>query len=224
MAISHYLACSNYPLAKMVETQGLRYSYSSDKEFSFPDLHCEKGESLLIHGKSGIGKTTLGKLMIGLLEPLEGTVSIDHKNLNSLSAAKKDAFRAQHIGFIPQQAHFIPSLNVQEHFDLLQQWTGKVDQDRIHAILQKLNLISALATSPFALSGGQQQRLSTALALFHHPSVVLADEPTSQLDDGHAQSVAELLMTTCQELDSALVIISHDSRLKPLCNRKIELI
>ena len=208
----------------MISTKNIRFSYGKGTDFSFPDIATSRGESLLITGGSGRGKTTLLHLLGGLLRPTQGEVLIEDTNIASLSEKKLDRFRGQHIGLVLQQAYFVASLNVLENV-VLASWlaTGKQATDKAKLLLQQLDLQDHLHKLPSQLSIGQQQRVSIARALINEPNLLLADEPTSSLDDENAYRVADMLAALARQYGTALVIVTHDQRLKDRFPNQISL-
>jgi len=208
----------------MIVTKNLSFSYGKNAFFSFPDVAVSSGSSLLITGGSGKGKTTLLHLLGGLLRPQEGEVFIDHTNIASLSEKKLDHYRGQHIGLVLQQAYFVASLNVLENV-VLASWltTGKKAKEKALQLLQQLGLQDHLQKQPSQLSIGQQQRVSIARALINEPKLLLADEPTSSLDDENAHRVAGMLAQLAKQYGTALVIVTHDQRLKDTFLNQISL-
>lgn len=199
----------------MITTRNLNFNYNSKIGFAFPDLQCNAAETLLITGGSGKGKTTLLHLLGGLLRPASGEILIDGANLGSLSEKKLDHFRGRNIGLVLQQSHFISSLNVLENV-VLASWLsdGKKKTEKAQALLGQLDLKDQMYKLPSQLSIGQQQRVSIARALINEPKLLLADEPTSSLDDENARVVSELLSSLSKKYSAALVIVTHDQRLK----------
>lgn len=208
----------------MFQSKSLAFSYNNEVKFNFPDIQCDASEVVLITGNSGKGKTTLLHLMAGLLRPSEGDISIDGTNICSLSEKKLDQFRGATIGLILQQSHFIASLTVLENV-VLASWlsSGKKDTEKAKQLLQELDLESQMLKLPSQLSIGQQQRVSIARALINEPKLLLADEPTSSLDDDNALKVAHLLQKLAQQYKASLVIVTHDQRLKDLFTNQIHL-
>ncbi|WP_298995049.1 ABC transporter ATP-binding protein [Flagellimonas sp. S174] len=208
----------------MVKTSSLTYAYGDEQEMVFPDIDLPLGQHLLIIGPSGIGKTTLLYLMAGLLPPVKGNVAIAGKELDSLSRRELDKFRGEQIGLIFQQYHFIKSLNVQDNLVLRQSiLKNPIDKDRRHKLTERLGLSEHLNKKVTELSQGQQQRLSIALGLIHRPKIILADEPTSNLDDVNCVKVINLLKEEAEICKSSLVIITHDLRVMSHFQNRVEL-
>lgn len=208
----------------MIKTRNLQFSYDSTKQWSFPDIHLEKGQSLLISGYSGSGKTTFMHLLAGILQPKFGSVSINSTEIYKLNQRDLDKFRGQNVGIIFQTPHFVRSLNVTENLQLAQKLSGNIiDGLRIKNIIARLQLTVVSQAMTYTLSVGEQQRLSIARALINKPTILLADEPTSSLDDHRCSEVIGLLKQLCLLEESTLVVISHDSRLKPHFPNQIEI-
>lgn len=214
-----------YPIKKaMFKTQSLFFSYNELTSFHFPNITLKPGEDLLILGESGIGKTTLLHLMAGLLQPHSGNVELVGTKLNELPTKKLDRFRGQYIGLVFQRPHFIQALTLQENLALVQHLAGqKQDKNRIREVLTSLNIAHKLNDKPHQLSQGEQQRAAIALAVVNYPQLILADEPTSSLDDKNCMRVVALLKEQAKATGSALVIITHDQRLKAQFNNTLEL-
>lgn len=208
----------------MIYTKNIRFAYGKSTSFSFPDVAASSGQSLLITGGSGKGKTTLLHLLGGLLRPQSGEVFIEDTNIATLSEKKLDRFRGQHIGLVLQQAYFVASLNVLENV-VLASWlaTGKQATAKAGQLLEQLDLKDHLHKLPSQLSIGQQQRVSIARALINEPKLLLADEPTSSLDDENAYRVADMLTHLAKQYGTALVIVTHDQRLKDRFPNQISL-
>lgn len=208
----------------MIQTQNVVFSYSEQQQFQFPDIDCANGKTLLITGNSGTGKTTLLHLLGGLLQPTSGEILINNQNIQQLSASKLDAFRGKSIGMILQKSFFIEALTVLDNV-ILASWLVKGTNAKQKAleILDNLGLKNHTHKLPNQLSIGQQQRVNIARALINNPSVILADEPTSSLDDENALIVARLLQDLARKYKSSLIIVTHDQRLKTLFNHQITL-
>lgn len=209
----------------MIETTNLSFSYPLNKKiYSFPDLNIKHEEDLLILGKSGIGKTTFLHLLAGLLKPLKGAITIDKTKLSGLSDNKLDVFRGQHIGLVFQKKHAINSLTVIENLEARLFLSKKnVDKLAIHNLLKELGLFELKNNNPKTLSEGQLQRLGIAMAVIHSPKLILADEPTSSLDDENCALVIELLKKQAKKSKANLIVITHDTRIKPFFQNTVEL-
>lgn len=209
----------------MISTSGITFSYSKDQLFHMPDLYCEAGSTILITGDSGKGKTTYLHILAGLLKPKTGEILIDKVNMVALSESKSDKFRGKNIGLVLQKSHFVASLTVLENLEMAS-WlaTGKKNATRAKELLAKLDIANQANKLPSQLSIGQQQRVSIARALMNDPKVLLADEPTSSLDDKNAEKVIQLLTDLSKEYKAALVIVTHDARIKEKFTNKITMV
>jgi putative ABC transport system ATP-binding protein len=190
-----------------------------------PDLFCQAGSTILVTGNSGKGKTTYLHILAGLLKPNSGEIVIDNKEITHLKGSKADKFRGKNIGVVFQKSHFIASLSVLENLEMAS-WlaTGKKHKIRAKELLQKLDIAEQAHKLPSQLSVGQQQRVSIARALMNEPKVLLADEPTSSLDDKNADNVIELLETLSKEYKTALIIVTHDNRIKEKFTNQITMV
>jgi len=180
---------------------------------AFPDISVAAGDSLLVLGKSGSGKTTLLNLLAGLRRPESGVIKIAGKDLAKLSDAEMDAFRGKEIGIVFQKPHLLAVLNVQENLQMAQYFSKKKDQ-KIDHLLSELGLSAKANSSVLNLSEGEAQRVSIARALVNSPKLILADEPTSSLDDENTQKVVSLLQNQAKKINAALIIVTHDQRVK----------
>lgn len=208
----------------MIQTHQLKFSYPNGLGFSFPNIKCEAQNTLLITGGSGKGKTTLLHLLGGLLQPSEGNVTIDEMEMTQLKASQLDRFRGRNIGFVLQQNHFVSSISVLDNVALAS-WLseGKQNKEKAKQLLEQLGLSDQIHKLPSELSVGQQQRVSIARALINEPKLLLADEPTSSLDDENAQIVSKLLQEVSIKYNAALVVVTHDQRLKDFFDNQISL-
>lgn len=208
----------------MIEVRFIRHRYNTQNTFSFPDFNCREGEQVLVLGQSGCGKTTLLHILGGLLKPLEGQVLIQGQELWRMTEAQRDVFRGNHIGIIFQQAHFLRALTVGENLAYAQIMARKpVDKSRIKQLLTRLSLDHKMEDNPGRLSAGEQQRVAIARALVNRPKLLLADEPTSALDDYNCRQVIHLLQELSAEEQAALIIVTHDTRLKSEFTQNITL-
>ena len=208
----------------MLQTSNLQFQYNNQLSFNFPDITCEQGSHWLISGQSGCGKSTLLHLLGGLLKPQVGNIHISDTDITKLSDTKLDYFRGQNIGIVFQQSHLIKALTVEENL-LTAQYLAGNGQDKKHVahILEKLNLEQKLHSKPQNLSLGEQQRVSIARALINEPFLILADEPTSSLDDKNCEEVVQLLLEQSKNSNATLVIVTHDNRLKEVFENQISL-
>ncbi len=208
----------------MIQTKNLAFSYNGKANFNFPDISLNSGEVLLITGCSGKGKTTLLHLLGGLLKAQSGSIRIGDVNIETLSNKNLDKFRGKNIGLILQQSHFVEAFSVFENV-VLSSWlaTGRKADEKAKLLLAELGLSDQIHKLTSRLSIGQQQRVSIARALVNEPQLLLADEPTSSLDDENAYKVADLLSQLSKEYGAALIIVTHDQRLKDRFSNQITL-
>jgi putative ABC transport system ATP-binding protein len=199
----------------MLKTVDVTFSYTKESSFNFPDIKLSSSQSLLILGKSGIGKTTLLHLLAGILSPDNGDIFISDTNITNIGSKKLDAFRGRHIGIVFQNTIAISSLTVYENLQARFYFSGISNQkEAIENILGQLDLVSAKNQKPNTLSTGQLQRLGIALGVIHKPDIILADEPTSSLDDENCELVIDLLKSQAKKSNANLIIITHDQRIK----------
>ena len=198
----------------MIKTESLKFSYDGKKYFDFPDINLDSGENLLIIGNSGIGKTTLLHLLAGILKPESGSINISGTDISKFSDTELDKFRGDNIGIVFQKPHFISSLTINENLKLAQYLSRSKTSGDAKKILESLNIKDKYQQKPNQLSEGEKQRASIALALINSPSLILADEPTSSLDDFNCDNVIKLLKTQAKDHKAQLIVITHDARLK----------
>ena len=208
----------------MITSIGLSYQYQKDRVFNFPDLALAPADTLLILGKSGAGKTTLLHLLAMFLMPNKGNLIINNTEVTQLKNAKLAKFRAQNIGVVFQKPHFVSALSVEENLLLTNYLAEKpIDKGQMSQLAQTLGITNHLHKKISELSLGEQQRVAIARALMNKPALILADEPTSSLDDENCQAVIELLKNQAKSVGACLIIVTHDHRLKNVFNNQITL-
>ena len=209
----------------MIRIERLRFGYrNGDDVLRLDDFVLEPKSNVLVVGPSGCGKITLLHLIAGLLLPRSGQVIVDGQDLARLSAPARDRFRGQHIGIVLQQFHLLPTLTAMQNLLVAQTIAGlPADRSAAHSMLNALSVDERVDAYPHELSIGQQQRVAIARALINRPKLLLADEPTSNLDDEACASVADLLLGTAREQGVSLLIATHDSRLKSRIARQLAL-
>ena len=184
----------------------------------------EKGEFVAIVGTSGSGKSTLLHILGGLDRPTSGNVAVDNRNIFSLKDEELTVFRRRKIGFVFQNYNLVPVLNVYENIVLPIQLDGKEpDAEYIKSIIETLGIENKLDNLPNNLSGGQQQRVAIARALASKPAIILADEPTGNLDSKTSQDVLGLLKVTSQKYAQTIVMITHNEEIAQLADRIIRI-
>ncbi|GAB3979238.1 ABC transporter ATP-binding protein [Spirosoma terrae] len=199
----------------MLATNQLTFEYGSAKKFAFPDVHCANREALLILGRSGTGKTTFLHLLALLLRPKSGSVIINQTDLTKLGPAETAAFRAKHVGIVYQKPHFVSSLSVLDNLVLANYLADKAqDKERARELASQLGFADHLNKKTNQLSQGEQQRVSIARAVMNQPDIILADEPTSSLDDDNTDRVIKLLREQSEQIGASLIVVTHDQRLK----------
>ena len=212
----------------ILETKDLRKIYGSgDTEVKALDgvnLRVENGEFVAIVGTSGSGKSTLLHMLGGLDRPTSGSVIVDGKDIFRLKDEALTIFRRRKIGFVFQSYNLVPVLNVYENIVLPIQLDGRrVDEDFIGKIVKTLGLDGRLDALPSQLSGGQQQRVAIARALAAKPAIILADEPTGNLDSKTSQDVLGLLKVTSQKFSQTIVMITHNEEIAQMADRIIRI-
>jgi lipoprotein-releasing system ATP-binding protein len=208
----------------MLATNQLTFEYGPAKQFAFPDVYCANREALLILGRSGTGKTTFLHLLALLLRPKGGSVVIDQTDLTKLSPAETAAFRAKHVGIIYQKPHFVSSLSVLDNLVLANYLASKPhDRSRARDLAGQLGFGDQLPKKTHQLSQGEQQRVSIARAVMNQPDIILADEPTSSLDDENTARVVKLLREQSEQIGASLIVVTHDQRLKDVFQNRVAL-
>ena len=208
----------------ILETKDLRKVYGTGdtavRALDGVDLTIEHGEFVAIVGTSGSGKSTLLHMLGGLDRPTSGSVFVDGKDIFSFKDEALTIFRRREIGFVFQSYNLVPVLNVQENIVLPIQLDGRrVDKAFVRQIVRTLGLEERLEALPSQLSGGQQQRVAIARALATAPAIILADEPTGNLDSRTSQDVLGLLKITSQKFSQTIVMITHNEEIAQMADR-----
>jgi len=209
----------------MIRLEQLRFGYNGDDDvLRLDEFVLAPQENILVIGPSGCGKTTLLHLIAGLLLPTHGSVVVDGQDLAALSPAARDRFRGRRIGIVLQQFHLLPTLTAMQNLLVAQSIAGlRTDRAAARRMLKALGVDDRASAYPHQLSVGQQQRIAIARALVNRPKLVLADEPTSNLDDESCTLVADLLLDATRQQAASLVVATHDSRLKTKIARQLAL-
>lgn len=213
---------------KILQAKDLRKIYGSGEQevhaLDGVNFSVEKGEFVAIVGTSGSGKSTLLHMLGGLDRPTSGSVTVDGKEIFSLKDEALTIFRRRKIGFVFQNYNLVPVLNVYENIVLQVQLDGrKTDTVYINSIIETLGLENKLTNLQNNLSGGQQQRVAIARALASKPAIILADEPTGNLDSKTSQDVLGLLKVTSQKYAQTIVMITHNEEIAQLADRIIRI-
>ena len=208
----------------MFAIHNLKHAYDGTEVLNVAAWRVEQGSQWLVLGPSGSGKTTLLHILAGILRPSAGNVSIAGQDLTGLKPADLDRFRGQSIGIVLQRLHLVPSLTVMNNL-LLAQYLAGLAQDgaRAREVLASLDVADKARAFPHELSFGQAQRVAVARAVVNRPKLLLADEPTSNLDDARCAQAYGLLASQAQACGATLVIATHDQRIKARMSNHYEL-
>ena len=212
----------------ILQTRALKKYYGGGdtlvKALDGVDLSVEEGEFVAIVGTSGSGKSTLLHMLGGLDRPTSGTVTVEGKNIFSLKDEALTIFRRRKIGFVFQAYNLVPVLSVYDNIVLPIQLDGaRVDRGHIQGIIHALGLEARLNSLPGQLSGGQQQRVAIARALATKPAILLADEPTGNLDSATSQDVLSLMKTMSRTFRQTMVMITHNEEIAQLADRIVRI-
>ena len=218
----------------MLELRGLRFSWpgAAAPTLAIDELTLAAGRTVFLHGPSGCGKSTLLGLLAGVLLPSSGQVSLLGRSWAGLRASRRDAFRADHVGYIFQQFNLLPYLSVLDNVRLpcrfsrrrAERATARGEEGGAERLLERVGLPASLWARPAAqLSVGQQQRVAAARALIGAPELVIADEPTSALDADRRDAFMDLLLGECAAAGSTLIFVSHDQRLAARFSQQLSL-
>ena len=213
----------------VIELEGVVKRYQSGEEvieaLKGVDFHADRGEMVTVIGPSGSGKSTMLN-MIGLLDtPTEGTVRLDGRDVTNFTEDQLTEERRSTIGFVFQAFHLLPMLTATENVELPSMWDTKHDRrDRAVDLLQRVGLGDRLSHTPSQLSGGQQQRVAIARALINEPEILLADEPTGNLDQDTGRTILEELTRLKEEENIAIVAVTHDEQFVEYTDRVVRLV
>lgn len=206
----------------LVEVANLKKSFGEVRALDGVSFSIESGEWVAIMGPSGSGKTTLINILGGLDTPTEGAAIVDGVDVGHLDEQGLTRFRAEKIGFVFQQFHLVPYLTALENVMLAQYFHSTTDESEAAEALRRVGLAERLTHLPGQLSGGEQQRVAFARALINHPKLILADEPTGNLDEANEQTVIRLLRELHSE-GHTILMVTHDPSIGTLADRRIEL-
>ena len=214
----------------VIETHQLEKIYNQDKipvhAINGVSLHVEAGEFTALVGPSGCGKTTLLNMIGGLDQPTSGDVTVDSQAIHEMKEAQLTDFRLKHIGFVFQSYNLVPVLTAKENVEfimLLQDMHKKERDQRVNELMSKMGLSETLNRKPSELSGGQQQRVAVARALASKPKVILADEPTANLDSKSTSDLLDIMAQMNEEEQVTFVFSTHDQRVIDKAKRVITL-
>ena len=214
----------------VIETHQLEKVYNPDSipvhAINGVSLHVETGEFTALVGPSGCGKTTLLNMIGGLDQPTSGNVTVDHQAIHEMKEAQLTDFRLKHIGFVFQSYNLVPVLTAKENVEfimLLQDMSKKERDERVNELMSKMGLSATLDRKPSELSGGQQQRVAVARALASKPKVILADEPTANLDSKSTSDLLDIMAQMNEEEQVTFVFSTHDQRVIDKAKRVITL-
>jgi len=206
------------------DLRNLRHAYDGAEVLQVAAWQVEQGSQWLVLGPSGSGKTTLLHILAAILSPTSGTVNVAGQDLTALKPADLDRFRGRHIGIVLQRLHLVPSLTVTNNL-LLAQYLASLPQDasRVREVLASLDVADKADAHPHELSFGQAQRVAVARAVVNRPTLLLADEPTSNLDDARCAQAYGLLESQARACGATLVVATHDQRIKSRMSNHYEL-
>jgi putative ABC transport system ATP-binding protein len=208
----------------MISVRGLAHRYGSIEVLRLPEWNVAQGERWLVLGPSGCGKTTLLHVVAGLIRPSEGEVFVSETDLRKLDGARLDRWRGSTVGIVLQALHLMRHLSVRDNLRIAQYLAHAPQDDaRIAETLGALGLADKAARRPAELSEGERQRVAVARAVVNRPKLLLADEPTANLDDDAAAHAAELLLEQAGRHGATLVVATHDARVKQKFDKRLDL-
>lgn len=190
------------------------------------DFEAKRGETVAFVGASGSGKSTILNIVSGLTTPDRGSVIVDSLQLDRMSETERTLFRRKHLGFVFQFFHLIDTLTVEENLRLplqLNQTDNEEGRQFARSLLEKVGLADRANSLPDRLSGGEQQRVAVCRALVHQPPLILADEPTGNLDDKTAEKILAQIFCLCSEFNTTLLMVTHSEKVAACCDRRLRL-
>ena len=210
----------------MIKAEGITKSFGALEVLKGIEFHANQGEIVSIVGPSGAGKTTLLQILGTLSRPDSGRILINNQETNQLDDARLAAFRNQSIGFVFQFHHLLPEFTAIENVCIpafIARVSKKEAMNRASELLDYLKLSERLNHKPSELSGGEKQRVAVARALMNNPAVIMADEPSGNLDSENQQELHELFMTLRKEMGQTFIIVTHDTGLAEMCDRVVRM-
>jgi len=208
----------------MIRTEGIKKRYGSLQVLKGIDFRVERGEIISIFGASGAGKTTFLQILGTLDDADEGEIYYDDVNVRTLKESQLARFRNRHIGFVFQFHHLLPEFTALENVCIPAFILGvprKEAEEQAMELLEDLNLAARAGHKPSELSGGEQQRVAVARALINKPAVLLADEPSGNLDSRNKKELHELLLRIHEEKEQTIIIVTHDKELSAIAHRRL---
>ncbi|HEY4739489.1 MAG TPA: ABC transporter ATP-binding protein [Candidatus Acidoferrales bacterium] len=209
-------------MSRLVQVEGLTKVYGKVRALDGVTFDVEAGEWIAMMGPSGSGKTTLINILGGLDTPTSGSAVVDGVDVARFDEAGLTRYRAEKVGFVFQQFHLVPYLTAIENVMLAQYFHSTTDENEARLALERVGLGDRLTHVPAQLSGGEQQRVAVARSLINHPKLLLADEPTGNLDEANEQIVINLL-TELHIEGHTILMVTHDASIGRLADRRIEL-
>jgi putative ABC transport system ATP-binding protein len=180
-----------------------------------------EGEFYGMHGESGSGKTTFLHLIAGILRPDSGLIELQGRDVGKMPTSERDALRASKIGYVFQSFNLLQGFSCLENLEIAMSFSGNLNTDIAVELLERVGLKERMSYYPHQLSVGQQQRVALARAMVNHPKLILADEPTGNLDPANAEIAVELLRDLCEEKNITLLVVSHDSKIIESFDQKL---